>query len=226
MIKSKKRVRDMGEVFTPPDIVLKMIELIPYKEWKNPSFIVLEPTCGNGNFLEGVVKKKMDCGLTFLQALNTTFGTDICPENIDEARHRLLFLKKVRMDYRHIAACIIHHNIFVVEDFLKTTSSIQGKPFFRKTKGLSTYVLNGNRKENRGFLSKAESEKAINKVKNKIKNIKTYKDFDFVTTLGDNSVFNDCPELENDQQPWWSKKNKTTTKKEEKDCQRYKVDIN
>lgn len=186
LIKSKKRVRDMGEVFTPPNTVSEMVDLIPNDRWKDPSFIVLEPTCGNGNFLEEIVKKKMGCGLTFLQALNTTVGTDICPENIDEARHRLLFLKNVKMRDRRVAACVIHHNIFVVEDFLKTTSSIQKRPFFMKTNGLSKDITGGKRKKEE-FLNKEEHER----VKNKIKGIEVDSAFDFVAMLGDNSVPND-----------------------------------
>lgn len=119
-IKSKERVKDLGEVFTPEHIVKEMINLIPDEAWKTED--ALEPACGNGNFLVEMVKKKRAGGMEPLDALNTTWGVDICRDNIAEARKRVLkvvyeCLKESPKGLEH-AVCIIHHNIRRVFDTL------------------------------------------------------------------------------------------------------------
>ena len=72
-----------------------------------------------------------------------------------------------------------------------------------------------------GFLSKEKKEK----VKNKIKNIKIDNSFDFVTILGDNTVFNDPPEIKkvevNDQRRLFINNPSINKKKKETNCPRY-----
>ena len=77
-IKSKKRVRDHGEVFTAEREVKAMCDLIP--KWTGN---VLEPACGNGNFLVEIARRKH-------AAASTIFGIDILQDNVVEARARLL----------------------------------------------------------------------------------------------------------------------------------------
>ena len=50
LIKSKKRVADHGEVFTPPWLVEKMLDLVKGETERIDSRF-LEPACGSGNFL-------------------------------------------------------------------------------------------------------------------------------------------------------------------------------
>ncbi len=50
IIKSKKRVSDYGEVFTPDFIVDDMLDLVKH-ETENLESRFLEPACGDGNFL-------------------------------------------------------------------------------------------------------------------------------------------------------------------------------
>lgn len=83
-IKSKKRVHDYGEVFTPSKIVKAMCDLIP--DWTGN---VLEPSCGNGNFLVEIANRKLAAGMTAEQAARTIFGVDILQDNIDEAIARM-----------------------------------------------------------------------------------------------------------------------------------------
>lgn len=49
-IKSKKRVADHGEVFTPPWMVEAMLNLVK-DETERIDSRFLEPACGSGNFL-------------------------------------------------------------------------------------------------------------------------------------------------------------------------------
>lgn len=50
LIKSKKRVADHGEVFTPPWMVEAMLDLVKGETERIDSRF-LEPACGSGNFL-------------------------------------------------------------------------------------------------------------------------------------------------------------------------------
>lgn len=58
LIKSKKRVADHGEVFTPPWLVEKMLDLVK-GETERIDARFLEPACGSGNFLVPILQRKM-----------------------------------------------------------------------------------------------------------------------------------------------------------------------
>lgn len=89
LIKNKKRVKDHGEVYTPPELVNEMLDQLPQELWQeNKTF--LDPACGNGNILVEVVRRKISLGHCPLQALETTFGIDILQDNVDECKERLL----------------------------------------------------------------------------------------------------------------------------------------
>jgi len=113
IIKSKNRVRDNGEVFTPSWLIEDMLNLIPDEEWADPKKIFLEPACGNGNFLVVIYKKKIVHGSTPLQALQTIYGIDIMPDNILECKKRLLSEIRLydRREHCHALKKAINSNI-------------------------------------------------------------------------------------------------------------------
>lgn len=79
LIKSKKRVKDFAEVFTPDFIVKDMCDLIPSEIWQNIESTFLEPACGTGNFLVEIMSRKYLLCKTEkdgLKALNTIVGVD------------------------------------------------------------------------------------------------------------------------------------------------------
>ena len=86
-IKSKRRVSDYGEVFTAEREVKAMCDLIP--DWYGN---VLEPACGNGNFLVEVAQRKLKLGMFAKETAKTIFGIDILPDNVEEAKKRLLYI--------------------------------------------------------------------------------------------------------------------------------------
>ncbi|SRR5258708_17117526 len=95
LIKSQERVRDLGEVFTPDFLVEQMLDQFPKDAWE-PEKNWLEPTCGNGQFIIGVLRRKIKANLTIMKpfealmrALDTTFGTDIMHDNISDCRMRI-----------------------------------------------------------------------------------------------------------------------------------------
>jgi hypothetical protein len=90
LTRSKERVSELGEVFTPTHIVNEMHALIPQESWSDKTMIYLEPTCGNGQFVVKAIEEKVKAGLSPVEAVNTTFAMDIMSDNIADTRLRVL----------------------------------------------------------------------------------------------------------------------------------------
>lgn len=93
IIKSKQRVKDFAEVFTPSHIVKDMCNQVPDSVWNNIESTFLEPSCGNGNFLVEIYRRKLAIckdERDGLKALASIVGIDIQADNCDESRKRLM----------------------------------------------------------------------------------------------------------------------------------------
>lgn len=92
-IKSKERVSKFGEVFTPEHIVKDMCDLIPSKIWQNIDSTFLEPSCGNGNFIVEILKRKLSIchnSEEIIRAYKSIYGIDILQDNVEETKARML----------------------------------------------------------------------------------------------------------------------------------------
>lgn len=101
LIRSKQRVADHGEVFTPDWMVEAMLDLVKGETERIDSRF-LEPACGSGNFLVRVLKRKlaaveMKYGQSgfekrhfALLGLMCTYGIELLADNIAECRANLL----------------------------------------------------------------------------------------------------------------------------------------
>lgn len=101
LVKSKQRVTDHGEVFTPPWMVEAMLDLVKDETGRIDSRF-LEPACGTGHFLVQVLRRKLAAvDLKYgqspferrhyaLLALMSIYGIELLPDNIAECRSRLL----------------------------------------------------------------------------------------------------------------------------------------
>ena len=87
--KSKARVKELGEVFTPAALVSAMLDKLPADSWL-PGKTFLEPSCGTGNFLVQILQRKLAARHPPLRALATIYGVDIMKDNVVESRKRLL----------------------------------------------------------------------------------------------------------------------------------------
>jgi hypothetical protein len=100
LVKSKQRVADHGEVFTPAWMVEDMLDLVRHESERIDSR-VLEPACGSGNFLVPVLARKLvtvqlrhgksefeKCHYA-LFALMCTYGIELLADNAEECRHNL-----------------------------------------------------------------------------------------------------------------------------------------
>jgi SAM-dependent methyltransferase len=101
LVKSKKRVADHGEVFTPAWMVEAMLDLVKGETERIDSRF-LEPACGNGNFLARILRRKLaavelkygksdfERGYYALLGLMCVYGIELLPDNIADCRANLL----------------------------------------------------------------------------------------------------------------------------------------
>lgn len=112
LVKSKQRVADHGEVFTPAWMVEAMLDLVK-GETERIDARFLEPACGSGNFLVRILQRKLAAvELKYgtsdfekrhyaLLALMCAYGIELLPDNIAECRENML---KIFADYLKIDA--------------------------------------------------------------------------------------------------------------------------
>lgn len=110
LIKSRQRVADHGEVFTPAWLVDAMLDLVK-GETERIDARFLEPACGSGNFLVRVLQRKLAAVETkfgksdferkhyALLALMCAYGIELLPDNIAECRANML---EILADYLKI----------------------------------------------------------------------------------------------------------------------------
>ena len=112
--RSKERIKQTGEVFTPLELVDEMLSKLPEEVWA-PDKTFLEPSCGDGNFLVRIVAwkiwkaweqwltlrsqynsaipltaDKIMANAVIQQALGTTFAVDFQQDNVEHAKTRTL----------------------------------------------------------------------------------------------------------------------------------------
>lgn len=134
-IKSRQRVADHGEVFTPPWLVEAMLDLVKGETERIDSRF-LEPACGSGNFLVEVLRRKLAAvELKFgksdferrqyaLLALMCTYGIELLEDNIAECRANMLevlasYLRLGESDELYRAASYVLSQNLVHGDALK-----------------------------------------------------------------------------------------------------------
>lgn len=110
LIKTKQRVADHGEVFTPAWMVEAMLDFVRGETERIDSRF-LEPACGSGNFLVQVLRRKLAAvELKFgksdferthyaLLALMCIYGIELLSDNIAECRAILL---EIFSEYLHL----------------------------------------------------------------------------------------------------------------------------
>jgi hypothetical protein len=109
LTKSKKRIADHGEVFTPPWLVEAMLDLVKDETARIDSRF-LEPACGSGNFLVEVLRRKLAAvELKFgrsdferrhyaLLGVMCIYAIELLSDNIAECRSNLLEILADNLD--------------------------------------------------------------------------------------------------------------------------------
>jgi len=131
-MKSRQRIIDHGEVFTPPGLVNDMLDLVAH-ECERIDARFLEPACGDGNFLAEVLRRKLGTvdkkharnrekwERDAILSVCSLYGIDLLPDNIEACRDRLLkvvsdahavrFKSPLPDEAAHAAAFILSRNI-------------------------------------------------------------------------------------------------------------------
>ena len=83
------RVKVTAEVFTPTDLVIRMVRECGTDKFA-PGKTVLDPACGDGQFLVAVKwVKVLFHGMTESDALDDIYGVDLMRDNVDLCKKRL-----------------------------------------------------------------------------------------------------------------------------------------
>lgn len=110
LVKSKQRVADHGEVFTPPWMVDAMLDLVK-DETERIDARFLEPACGSGNFIDRILQRKLAAvelkygRSTFekqyhaLLGLMCIYGIELLVDNVAECRANAL---KIFAEYTNV----------------------------------------------------------------------------------------------------------------------------
>ncbi len=128
LIRSKKRVADHGEVFTPSWMVEAMLDLVKGESGRIDSRF-LEPACGSGNFLAQILRRKLAAAQEkygrsafeqrhySLLALMCVYGIELLEDNVAECRANLLeiFAGYLNLDegdaLRRAASYVLSRNV-------------------------------------------------------------------------------------------------------------------
>jgi hypothetical protein len=101
LVKSRQRIEEHGEVFTPSWLVESMLDLVKDESERIDSRF-LEPACGSGNFLRSVLERKLNTVKSrygknqfemhqqALFALMCIYGIELLEDNLKECRSILL----------------------------------------------------------------------------------------------------------------------------------------
>lgn len=143
LVRTKQRVADHGEVFTPAWMVEAMLDLVKEESERIDSRF-LEPACGSGNFLVRVFRRKLAAverkfGKSdfekrhyALLALMSIYGIELLADNIAECRANMLeiiadYLKLEESDDPYRAAFYVLSQNLIHGDALKMLNS-DGQP--------------------------------------------------------------------------------------------------
>lgn len=143
LVKSRQRVADHGEVFTPRWLVDDMLDLVKGETERIDSRF-LEPACGSGNFLVPVLERKLAAVQArhgrsefekrhyALFALMCIYGIELLADNAAECRANLqgTFARYLSIsaddEWTRAAASVLEANIIQGDALAMTTS--EGEP--------------------------------------------------------------------------------------------------
>lgn len=143
LTKTKQRIADHGEVFTPEWLVEAMLDLVGDEAQRIDSRF-LEPACGSGNFLVKILQRKLAAveakyaNADFerrnyaLLALMCTYGIELLEDNIIECRENLLevFVEYLALNEFNELARAAHHvlSVNIVHGDAMKMTTVDGAP--------------------------------------------------------------------------------------------------
>lgn len=137
LMKSKRRVQEHGEVFTPEWVVNKMVALPGIKEKTEDIFATfLEPSAGEGAFLLAIEALKLryvtenyieDMWDTYaLWVLSSIYGIEYLEDNLSVARHYMLDLFAEYYEYAHGTPLLNQSDVYKSARTIIWSNIVQG----------------------------------------------------------------------------------------------------
>ena len=81
------------EFYTPYSIVKKMMDKISTEDWVDTKKTFLEPSYGNGNFIIGILYRRIvEHGIDWKTTLETLYGVELMQDNVDETENRIFWV--------------------------------------------------------------------------------------------------------------------------------------
>jgi len=131
IIKSKERVENHGEVFTPDWLAEEMLDIVK-EETERLDSRFLEPACGSGNFLTKILKRKLaavelrygksdfDRKHYAILSVMCIYGIELLRDNIEECQANVL---KILTSYLNIE---LHDELYSCAKFVLSKNIVHG----------------------------------------------------------------------------------------------------
>ena len=115
----KERRKKTQEFYTPYSIVKKMMDKISSEDWANPNKTFLEPSFGHGNYIIGILYRRIvEYRIDWKTALETLYGVELMQDNVYETHGRIIKLfDALDIDYDEDIAMDIMLRNLVCHDF-------------------------------------------------------------------------------------------------------------
>lgn len=149
-IKSKKRVADHGEVFTRPEEVKAMLDLMKDDTEKRDDARYLEPACGDGNFLIEILARKLavveeiyhksqrEYEFNAVFALACLYGIELLEDNVSACRKRLL--EYFQQQYERLFAEQTNEKVIEIAEFILSLNILHGDALSMKYAGRNEFL--------------------------------------------------------------------------------------
>jgi len=169
-------VKEFGEVLTPSWVVKDMLNLIP--EGISLDMTVLEPACGDGNFLVEIIERKLPPGVfhsknDIIRAYASIWGIDIQPRNVMLCRNRLYAMHSCEEVKE-----ILEHNIivgnFLTQRMIKMDWDCKALKYADNTDSGIELVTGGKDFSVAGLLERGESD-LVGDIDIRVLDVKTMK---------------------------------------------------
>lgn len=94
MLTKKERIQKFGEVFTPDRVVRDMCDMLEQEnpDCFEPEKTFLEPTCGDGAFVEEILRRKFarcKCRTDYTVSLISLYAMEIQADNVQKTIDRV-----------------------------------------------------------------------------------------------------------------------------------------
>lgn len=128
--RSAARVKITGELFTPRYHIDTILDTLEADGLCDSNKKVLEPSCGDGNFILAIIERKLKSGMSAVDALSTTYGCDLMQDNIDLCHKRTLELVGDTTEHREIVTKQIVCTDFFNWDYDNWCPKVLGSDLF------------------------------------------------------------------------------------------------